>query len=158
MVTMRFLVFPILVVAVMVAFAALDGAFGWRGPRIPWLGWPIVAAGGALAAWCTVLFARLGRGTPNPFTAKTRNLVVDGPYRVVRNPMMWGIGAMIAGVALALGNAGLWLGFAAFLVWIGCFIPGYEERDMERRFGDPYREYCRAVPRFWPRLGRNRGL
>ena len=39
--------------------------------------------------------------------------------------------------------------FIAFILW---FVPAYEERDMERRFGEEYRRYCEQVPRWWPRL------
>jgi len=35
---------------------------------------------------------------------------------------------------------------------LSLFVPLYEERDMERRFGEEYREYCRRVPRWLPRL------
>jgi len=31
-------------------------------------------------------------------------------------------------------------------------IPLVEEPQLERRFGDPYRDYCRNVRRFVPRL------
>lgn len=32
------------------------------------------------------------------------------------------------------------------------FIPLLEEPQLEERFGDSYRRYCRHVPRFVPRL------
>src|SRR5437667_6056995 len=48
-------------------------------------------AGGALALWCILAFATVGKGTPAPFDPP-RRLVVVGPYRYVRNPMYIGAG------------------------------------------------------------------
>jgi protein-S-isoprenylcysteine O-methyltransferase Ste14 len=153
---MRHLWYPALVAAVVWAFARLDSLFGWKGVRLPWAGWALLAAGAALAAWCSWLLVRRGRGTPHPFAAKTRRLVKEGPYGVVRNPMMWAVGAILAGLALVRGSLGLLLCLAGFLVYIPLFIAHYEERDMERRFGEEYREYCRRVPRWWPGGQRSR--
>lgn len=147
---MKSLWYPALVVLVVWSFARLDSLAGWRGVREPTLGWALLTAGGALAAWCSCLLVCRGRGTPHPFAAKTQRLVTEGPYRVVRNPMMWAVGAILAGLALVRGSVGLWIGLAGFLVYIQFFVRFYEERDMDRRFGEQYREYCRRVPRWWP--------
>jgi len=46
---MRHLWYPALVAAVVWAFARLDSLFGWKGVRLPWAGWALLAAGAALA-------------------------------------------------------------------------------------------------------------
>lgn len=130
----------------------LDRQMGWRGLHFPWLGRLLVLAGLLLVIWCNALFTSLGEGTAHPFTAKTKRLVIAGPYRYVRNPMVWGVGSLLVGLALWLGSVGLWFGFGGFVLFILFFVPYYEERDMERRFGEEYREYCRRVPRWWPRF------
>jgi protein-S-isoprenylcysteine O-methyltransferase Ste14 len=149
---LRFLWFPATVVLLVLAWIWLDSALGWRGIQLPALGWALIAVGALLAGWCTAVFHSLGKGTPHPFAAKTKRLVIAGPYRCVRNPMMWGVGAILVGLALLLGSVGLWIGFAVFLIYINIFLRVYEEPDMERRFGDEYREYRRQVPRWWPRF------
>jgi len=60
---------------------------------------------------------------------------------------MWGVGALLAGTALWVGSVGLWLAFAFFVSLINLFVPLYEERDLERRFGEEYRDYCWRAPR-----------
>ncbi len=96
-------------------------------------------------------FATEGRGTLAPWDPP-RALVVRGPYRYVRNPM-------ISGVVLVLFGESLVLLSAAHAVWALCFlalnlvyIPLVEEPQLERRFGEPYLEYRRHVPRVVPRV------
>ena len=149
---LRFLWFPTVIILITLAWLWLDSAMGWRGIRLPWLGGLLLLAGVLLASRCARLFFSVGKGTPHPFTAKTKRLVTTGPYGRVRNPMMWGIGAILVGLALLLGSVGLWFGFALFVAFAAVFVRLYEEPDMERRFGAEYREYCRQVPRWWPRF------
>lgn len=151
-VLLRTLWLPAAVIGLVVFWLRLDRALGWRGLHLPWAGRGLVLAGALLVSLCFLLFLRLGRGSPHPFVAKTKRLVTAGPYGHVRNPMMWGVGAILVGLALWLGSVGLWIGFLLFLLFVSFFVPYYEERDMERRFGEEYRDYCRRVPRWFPRL------
>ena len=112
-------------------------------------GMVIGAVGAAIALWCILIFASIGRGTPAPFDPP-RRLVIQGPYRFVRNPMYIGAGLALAGAALCyrswpiLGYAGLFL-LAAHL-----FVLGYEEPALRRTFGQEYEGYCGRVRRWWP--------
>jgi len=63
------------------------------------LGWVLIAAGIVLYIACAFWgFAIRGKGTPLPLDPP-KKLVVEGPYRVVRNPMYWGVGSVILGEA-----------------------------------------------------------
>jgi len=96
-------------------------------------------------------FVSEGKGTLAPWDPP-RVLVVRGPYRFVRNPMISGVLFVLFGEALVLLSPphGVWA--AAFLVLNLIYIPLVEEPLLEQRFGDPYREYRRNVRRFLPRL------
>ncbi len=108
------------------------------------------AAGVALALWCALTFAWLGKGTPAPFDPP-RRLVTRGPYRFVRNPIYLGAGAALAGAALLYGSLRL-VGYAAlFLLAAHLFVVWYEEPTLRRTFGPEYEAYCRRVRRWWPR-------
>ena len=96
-------------------------------------------------------FASEGKGTLAPWDPP-RALVVRGPYRFVRNPMISGVVFVLFGEALALRSMPHAGWAAAFLVANLIYIPLLEEPVLEDRFGERYREYCRNVPRIFPRL------
>lgn len=95
-------------------------------------------------------FATEGRGTLAPWDPP-RQLVVRGPYRFVRNPMISGVVLVLCGEAALLVSRphAIWaLTFAAINL---AYIPLFEEPQLAARFGESYREYCRHVPRLVPR-------
>ncbi len=96
-------------------------------------------------------FATEGRGTLAPWDPP-RQLVVRGPYRYVRNPMISGVLFVLFGEALVLLSRPHLTWALAFLVMNAIFIPLLEEPQLARRFGAAYDEYRRHVPRIIPRL------
>ena len=96
-------------------------------------------------------FAGEGQGTLAPWDPP-RNLVVHGPYRFVRNPMISGVLFVLAGEAMLLRSRphGVWA--LTFLVINLVYIPLLEEPLLRQRFGTPYIDYCRHVPRIFPRV------
>lgn len=111
----------------------------------------LVAGGIALVAWTATLFGRVGRGTIAPWDPTTR-LVVVGPYRHVRNPMISGVVAILLGEAALLGSLPLLLWFAAVLAVNAVYLPLVEEPGLRKRFGADYDAYRANVPRWIPRL------
>ncbi len=130
----------------------------WSGVRRPAalgitqvLGLAVVVLGAALALWCVLTFAFVGRGTPAPFDPP-RRLVVRGPYRYVRNPMYLGAALALAGAALFYGSWPL-VGYTAlFLIVTHLFVRLYEEPTLRRLFGAEYEAYGRRVKRWRPTL------
>ena len=96
-------------------------------------------------------FAGEGQGTLAPWDPP-RNIVVHGPYRYVRNPMISGVILFLCGEAALLLSLPLAAWALTFLAMNAVWIPLVEEPQLERRFGDSYREYCEHVPRVIPRL------
>jgi protein-S-isoprenylcysteine O-methyltransferase Ste14 len=131
----------------------ISPALGSTAPRIiaQLGGLLLIAVGLFLFAASLRRFATEGDGTLAPWDPP-RRLVVRGPYRYVRNPM-------ISGVLFVLFGEALFLLSQPHLVWALIFlgmnvlvIPLVEEPGLRRRFGDSYVEYCRHVPRLIPRL------
>ena len=113
------------------------------------VGMTVAAIGAALAVWCILTFALLGRGTPAPFDPP-RRLVMRGPYQFVRNPMYVGAALALAGAALFCESPVL-AGYAGgFLLVTHAFVTWYEEPTLRAMFGREYDTYCRQVRRWWP--------
>jgi protein-S-isoprenylcysteine O-methyltransferase Ste14 len=114
-------------------------------------GLALLALGFAFFAASLRRFAGEGEGTLAPWDPPQR-LVVRGPYRYVRNPMISGVVLFLFGEALVLLSLPHAAWAAAFLALNSIYIPWVEEPQLARRFGESYREYCRHVPRVIPRL------
>ena len=120
-------------------------------PAVPAVvGIALIVAGLALVVRTVVLFAQAG-GTLAPWDP-TESMVVRGPYRRVRNPMITGVLAILLGEATLFGSASLLIWFGTSLLLNAFYIPRIEEHDMLERFGDEYATYRDHVPRWIPRL------
>ena len=155
-------VWPVLLGAVHAALpfelSRLGRRHGWRNGRgrpgpANVVGLVPLVAGAALLSWA---LGEHYRAAPDKSWAIKRGLepeylLTDGPYRLTRNPMH-------------LGGIGIWTGWTA---WFGSAPVGaglvvltaiyragiaWEERIMERRWGDQWRAYARRTPR-WMSLG-----
>ena len=131
--------------------------FGLSEVRLEWtnplhiLGVLFVASGAALLIACIVEFARSGRGTLSP-ADPPKELVVQGLYRYVRNPMYLSVSTIVLGEVMLTKSMAL---FIYWVVWFACanlFVMGYEEPYLRRQFGDSYVAYTRAVGRWIPRF------
>jgi protein-S-isoprenylcysteine O-methyltransferase Ste14 len=112
-------------------------------------------ASGVRLCWKTVsLFTEVGEGTPAPFNPP-RKLVIEGPYIYLRNPMMVGVWLVLFGESLIFGSVLLGAWFLAVCGLCLILIPVWEEPGLEKRFGEPYREYERKVPRWLPKFSLN---
>jgi len=80
-------------------------------------------------------------------------LITNGPFAYVRNPLYVGNMIMYAGVGVMSLALFPWLTIAALLWFVlqYALIVKAEEEYLAERFGAPYAEYCRQVPRFLPR-------
>lgn len=119
----------------------------WRGG----VGWLLIVTGLSVLLHAFTRFVVNGLGTPAP-VAPCQHLVVAGLYGHVRNPMYLAVLTIVLGQALARGSATVGLYAAILGVAFTLFVRLYEEPTLAIQFGREYEAYCRAVPRWRPRL------
>ena len=130
---------PLLLLALSLVFHRHDG--GWAAYGI---GIGFVALGEIVRFWSA------------GYIAKDAVIATGGPYAHVRNPLYFGSLLLAVGYGLVsgLGVWGVLFTVALFLVFHLAAIL-YEEKFLTQKFGPPYLEYVRRVPRLlpspWPR-------
>jgi len=110
----------------------------------------LAVTGVSMVVWVSGAFVTHGKGTPVPI-APPKNFVAAGLYRFVRNPMYFG--ALLCLFAEAALFRSPWILLYAGLLWLALhsFTVLLEEPELERRFGETYREYKARTPRWIPR-------
>ncbi len=132
---------------------------GWPFGAAVGAGWQIIVAAVmavpalGLALWTMRLFVEEGEGTPAPWDPPVR-FVVSGPYRYVRNPMLSAVIVLILAESAALSSVVLFGWAVVFFVLNTVYFIRSEEPALEARFGEDYRVYKAAVPRWVPRVRR----
>jgi protein-S-isoprenylcysteine O-methyltransferase Ste14 len=146
--------------------AALAVAIGWVVERLngwgvfelgwlnPLLGVVMTLGGTALVVWSVRVQYILGGGTPAPKVA-TQNLVTQGPYAYIRNPMTLGAFFIYLGIGVWTGSGLVILLTITIFSLLLAYIYVHETNELSERFGEPYLEYKKRtpflVPRLWPR-------
>jgi len=104
-----------------------------------------------LSIWTVTLFFKFGKGTPAPWDPP-KKLVIRGPYCYVRNPMIISVMLMLLAEALLFKSWPIATWLVVFFIGNSIYFPLVEEKNLEKRFGDDYKEYKAHVRRWIPRL------
>ena len=129
-----------------IAFVAILLTTGsvWQGTlagRVLFLVGIVLAAVGMLGrVWCLTYSSGY----------KSSELVTQGPYSVSRNPLYFFSFIGLVGIGLATETFTLTLVLIAFFVLVYPAVIAGEEEFLQGKFGEPYLEYCRRTPRFFP--------
>ncbi|WAP70451.1 methyltransferase family protein [Jiella pelagia] len=110
------------------------------------LGLSALAAGIVPIALALLRFRRAGTN-PEPWKPATA-LVVDGIYRLTRNPMYLGMALVYAGVAIILDCAFTTALLLPAVLTIHYGVILREERYLTAKFGEPYRDFLRQSRRW----------
>jgi len=113
-----------------------------------WIGFSIYAA--AFKSFDRAQVAGLAELEPG---RHRQELVTTGIRARVRHPIYLGHLCEILGWCVGTGLVALFA-LAGFAMVTGMFMIRIEDRELESRFGEPYRAYRRAVPAVMPRLRR----
>ena len=114
--------------------------------ELEWLGWALVLAGLALGVWAAVWFRRK-RTSIEPRDVP-RALIVEGPFRVNRNPIYTGFALILLGWGVLLGALSAALLSAAFPLAIDRRFVRGEEAALRAAFGSEADRYIAATRRW----------
>lgn len=138
------------------AVSVLGPRYGWHDGHLAYwnlLGLAPVAAGTVILLWLMVLgfaqAAKLPERVELDWSPKI--LLKRGPYAFSRHPMYLAELALWLGWAILYGSLPVLAGFIVLCTVVRRLGPR-EERDLEAKFGEQYREYMSGVPR-WLRIG-----
>ena len=145
-----------------ILFVMLIPTIMWLASGMPVL-WPVdtwrcivapivMLAGLVLSVWTIVYMRSRGKGNPmdafgHEVAPRTQHLMVDGPYKINRNPMLTGTLVYLMGAAVWLWT---WQSCAVFVAFFAIMMVQVlsEEKRLRRDFGKEYEEYCRHSRRF----------
>ena len=138
----------LLLVVVLLARSRVDVAqfsAGWL-----WAGVALALVGQTLRFYTLSWVLDGTSGQDDVLEAKTLN--TKGPYAYVRNPLY--VGNWLICLGLMVFAKDVWAGLLGTAFFFGeyFFIIRAEEAFLLNQFGDAYREYCKKVPRWVPRM------
>lgn len=144
---------PVVVVLVIAGLMALTSRLL---PMDPWhftdakaLAFALVTAGAFIAVAGVIAF-RQAKTTANPMNPDaSSSLVINGIYRLTRNPMYLGFLLALAGWGVWLANLPALFWLVIYILYINQFQIIPEERILEEKFGDEFSAYRKQVRRWF---------
>jgi protein-S-isoprenylcysteine O-methyltransferase Ste14 len=105
------------------------------------LGWPLLLMGILLAFWATVSFNQMDFEKPTA-------IITTGPYAFSRNPMYVAWTLIHLAMALLVNTWWLIILLPVVLLFTHFFVIVKEERQLEQKFGEAYRQYRARARRY----------
>ncbi|MFO7637215.1 MAG: isoprenylcysteine carboxylmethyltransferase family protein [Clostridia bacterium] len=109
----------------------------------------LILGGSCLTVITIWMHIAQGKGTLAPWSP-SRILLKNGPYRIMRNPMITGVVLVLYGQAMAFWSLGLVVWASVFFLVNHLYFIILEEKALSQRFGEEYGEYKKDVSRWMP--------
>jgi len=128
----------------------------FRDPIIKWIIIIVLfIAGFTYGIWSLIVQNTVGEGGPVEIgnieiSPKTKNLVVSGPYKNTRNPMLFGAFLIYLAFAIIINSVTSVVIVCAIFVFMLTVVVKMEEKRLLKDFGDQYEEYRKKVSMFIP--------
>jgi len=117
----------------------------------------LLVIGLCFGVWSIIIQNIKGEGGPVEIanieiSPKTQKLVVTGPYRYSRNPMLFGACILYYGVAVYLNSYIALILVTLFMIFMLIFVKLTEEPRLLKDFGSEYEAYRQKTSMFIPWL------
>ena len=119
-----------------------------------WLAHPTVRS--IIFGLCIAMVGLLVRTLASGHVQKNEQLATNGPYAYTRNPLY--LGSLVIACGFTLASRSWIIAAIALIILLVIYIPVIrsEEEFLRARFPE-FENYCRNVPRLFPRLKPNQG-
>ena len=108
----------------------------------------------SIIGFVLVVFGSFGRIWASLYIEghKTKNLIIAGPFSMVRNPLYFFSLVMLLGFSLALKS--IYLPLSLLLIFVIFHIPtiANEEKKLQNIHGEKFEDYVRSTPRLIPNI------
>ena len=127
-----------------------------RNPVIRWIVIIILLITGLIyGIWSVIIQNIIGEGGPVEIgkieiSPKTKNLIVSGPYKYTRNPMLFGTFLIYLAFALFINSVTAVIFVVAILTFMLSVVVKMEEKRLLEDFGIQFEKYQKRVSRFIP--------
>jgi len=115
-------------------------------PPYTYSGGLFIIFGGVLNLWTDALFKKM-KTRVKPYEDATE-IITQGPFKISRHPMYLGMTAVLVGIAVLHGTIISFLFPVFFFIVCEIFFIKFEEKSMERIFGQKYLDYKVKVRRW----------
>jgi len=92
------------------------------------------------------------RGWSSGYIDKDKELAVDGPYSLTRNPLYFGNLLIGSGITVACNNLPSLLIFLIYYFTFFPFLIAVERKRLRKRFGSRYDEWAKQANLFFPKI------
>ena len=121
------------------------------------VGTVFVLIGAIFMVWSNIDMVKIGRGCPTDgfniaLGERTKKLIVQGPYKYTRNPMLFGTFVFYVGLALLFNSYSALIVPIVFISYMVWHVKKFEEPRLYNDFKDEYVEYKKRTPLLFPKF------
>jgi len=122
-----------------------------------WVSLPVFCLGLLFAVWSNISLFFVGKGGPTDvfnvaISPRSLKLVVTGPYRFSRNPMVFGAMCIYFSIAVFINSFTDLIFLVVLIPLIILYLKKTEEKRLTRDFGDEFLRYKASVAMVVPFL------
>ena len=106
-------------------------------------------------AWSNIYLYEHGKGGPfdafnKAISPRSKNLLTTGPYRLCRNPMLFGTICAYSAFGFLFNSLRSLMVAVGFTIFMYIYVKVFEEKRLKKDFGDEYIQYKKSVPMIFP--------